>query len=420
MSQPELSPKEREQIAWLLEQVFAHPLVQPLIKLCENLGTQPYLVGGAVRNALLGRAHINDLDVLIQVPEAAYQELFNKMMRLQADSKHLLEQSHLLLDLTRVDSVVAKISAFDITLNACALGLADRQLLLPLPNTLEHFRNKIAFPTSKSMLVSAPTAALRTVRFASELDLTLAREVKETIRGFPQCVLLGGQDIPCLVFMELVRILTLENVSQDINTLIELRLLPEVLPELVPALQDPSPILARLEHADHCLAELPQNVRTELLTLQSEFLFERENEKSSMISFKSNTQAMVRLLCLFDALVDSYIYMNLNRSCAVFTSTFKRNAIENSIDSLATRVKLSAVCKRTLAQVRTMLCASFDLLQSKPTKDLGAVVEELEQPVCFLVYLIAKLRADQVSSSVLSHSEKLLREIVPSMRQEVR
>lgn len=399
---PKLSQTEQRSIDSLFDKVHSHPLVPPLIQRCQAMNTEPFLVGGAIRNALLGLEEINDLDILVELDEARYLELFEHMMQLQKQFAHILATGHLLLDLTRVDSVSERICAFDITLNASALGLANKDLLLPLPDTLSHFRKRIAHPTSNMMLVSAPTAALRTVRFASELELTLSDSLVETIRQFPQCVLLGGKDIPCLVFMELVRILTLEKVRENFQTLLKMKLLPEVLPEIVPSLSDPRNIMTLLSQVDTVSGSLPSGSREKLHALHSTFLFERTDEFSSMITFKISGIALIRLCCLFDDIAERYLEFSIQKEPALFTEQFLKHSTTSHLASAANRIKYSAVCMRTYASVRKILLSTFELIKRKESKTtLAEELQEQTDPHCFLVYLIAKLE-------LLSSHEKLL------------
>ena len=153
--------------------------------------TEGYLVGGSVRDALMGKNSV-DRDIAIKDAENFAKKLakiFNATF-IELDSENkiyrlVLEDKINYLDISEIqgENIVEDLSRRDFTMNAIAIDLSNEKILDPY-NGQEDIKNKIIRHIKDSNFSDDPLRILRAFRFASLLGFELSNEVKICIEKY--------------------------------------------------------------------------------------------------------------------------------------------------------------------------------------------------------------------------------------------
>jgi poly(A) polymerase len=231
-------------------------------------GRDAWIVGGAVRDRLLGRA-TTDLDLALPAdPEDAARAL----ARATAGAAFRLSGEfgawrvvgpghawHVDLVILRDGDIDADLAARDFTVNAMAEPLAGGELLDPHGGRahLEARRLRMVGPGA---LDDDPLRALRAVRIAIDLDLTIEPETAAAIgRAAPGLERVAAER----VFGELKRVISSPAVRTGLQLMDAHGLTAQVLPELLALRGVEQNEFHHLDVYDHTLAVLDQVVAIE-------------------------------------------------------------------------------------------------------------------------------------------------------------
>jgi poly(A) polymerase len=197
-----------------------------------------YLVGGAVRDALLGKS-FNDMDWLVAEPEETARAiaviLNGSAFPLDEERGHWRVMAndevrdYILLDTLLEENLRGR----DFTTNAIALAL-DGTVLDPLGGR-QDLQSKQIRMVSAENLHADPLRVLRAVRFATQLNFKIEAETEQAIREVVQ--LQQGETLPLpaweRVKEELEKIILSERAGFGFEQLDALGVLELYLPELV-------------------------------------------------------------------------------------------------------------------------------------------------------------------------------------------
>jgi tRNA nucleotidyltransferase/poly(A) polymerase len=210
----------------------------PLEVAREGLGGEPaWIVGGAVRDRLLGR-ETTDLDIaLAGDAEAAARAV----ARVAGGTPFALSDAfgawrvvgrghawHVDVVRLRDDDLAADLAARDFTVNAMAEPLAGGELLDPHGGRADLEARRLRM-VSVGALADDPLRTLRAARIANELELAVEPETAAAVRErAPELERVAAER----VFQELKRIVAGERPVEGIELMEELALTGVVLPEL--------------------------------------------------------------------------------------------------------------------------------------------------------------------------------------------
>jgi poly(A) polymerase len=246
-----------------------HPLLPKIVEISQARQIEIYLVGGAVRDLLLEREAIVDLDFAVpgdglavarQVAdalEAAFYPLDSERGtgRVVYDAPDTFGPKKSYLDFAafRGPTLWADLADRDFTINAIALSLTNLpQLIDPLQGQrdLEIGQIKAA---SDATFNNDPVRVLRAIRLAAEFNFSIEAETKQRLR----------QAAPSLAAVsperqrdELLKLLNTPASDQAIQALRHLEVLPHLLPEveaMIGVTQSPP---HHLDVFDHTIAVL--------------------------------------------------------------------------------------------------------------------------------------------------------------------
>ncbi len=231
-------------------------------------GRDAWLVGGAVRDRLLGRA-TTDLDVALP---ADPREAARALARATGGAAFQLSGAfgawrvvgpghswHVDLVTLRDGDILADLAARDFTVNAMAEPLAGGELLDPHGGRadLEARRLRMVGPGA---LDDDPLRALRAIRIAIELDLTIESATAAAIsRAAPGLTRVAAER----VFGELKQVICSPSVRVGVELMDAHGIIAQVLPELPPLRGVEQTVFHHLDVYDHTLEVLEQVVAIE-------------------------------------------------------------------------------------------------------------------------------------------------------------
>ncbi|MBI2830017.1 MAG: CCA tRNA nucleotidyltransferase [Chloroflexi bacterium] len=209
---------------------------------------QGYLVGGFVRDWLLGR-ETHDIDIAIKADALEIAPQFaqslggryvlldeaNKIVRVVApDTEHKTQWQ---LDISSFEGRIEDdLARRDFTVNALAIPMEQLQtehtgevrLIDPLDGASD-LQRRIIRATSDSVFVSDAARLLRAVRLAAELDFNIAEDTQRLIqRDCHLASAVAGERVR----EDLLRLLAIPGVAGPLSLLDELELLTVIMPEL--------------------------------------------------------------------------------------------------------------------------------------------------------------------------------------------
>jgi tRNA nucleotidyltransferase/poly(A) polymerase len=223
---------------------------QPLFyKIQEILAAETgvYLVGGAVRNALLNQ-QANDLDFAIVsnvelIARKVSHELHTDFYPLDAEREayRLIfsdkGEDFQYLDFSKIrgNTIDSDLLGRDFTINAMAVNINDPQKLIDPLGGAQDLRDKIIKACSSSSITDDPIRVLRAIRFAAEGNYKIADETRKLLK-------IG---VPLLRFSsaerkrdELFKIAALEQVPVAFRALDWLGVFPILFPGTDPIIND--------------------------------------------------------------------------------------------------------------------------------------------------------------------------------------
>ena len=206
-------------------------------------GQPAYVVGGAVRDALLGLP-VHDLDFALDGDTLRVARLVAKRLNAQYyaldDERHtgrvitaLQDGSLLFLDFVTLlgGDLDQDLRHRDFTVNAMALSLADRSTILDPCQGQVDLQQKILRACSPASLMDDPVRVLRGIRLSIQLGWQMSSEtVQQVKQAFPML----SQSSPERQRDELFKILSGPKPAEALRVMERLGGLPYILPELTP------------------------------------------------------------------------------------------------------------------------------------------------------------------------------------------
>ncbi|MDE2969561.1 MAG: HD domain-containing protein [Chloroflexota bacterium] len=234
---------------------------------CAAIGVDPYLVGGYVRDALMGRA-TRDIDLAVPdgadaLAEGIARSLGGTRVELDAErGTHRVDGIRAEGASWRVDvatlqgGIEEDLRLRDFTIDAIAMplsgteGAVDAWPLVDPAGGLADLRAGVVRVTAAGVLADDPLRLLRAVRIAAQTGFTLDAE---TARAVCDNASLLANVSAERVREELLTILSLPRVGHSLGLLDTLGLLDVVLPELSPSRGVKQPVEHHWDVFDHTL-----------------------------------------------------------------------------------------------------------------------------------------------------------------------
>lgn len=231
------------------------PLLRELGELFKKSNFEISLVGGPVRDALLGRS-VKDLDFTTNARAADIQKI------LKPWAEHIWDvgikfgtvgakRDGYALEITTYrtevydptsrkpqvnfgDSLIEDLQRRDFTINAVALKLPDFEIVDPHDGVTDLINNKLTTPIDAETLFSEdPLRMLRAARFIAKLNLIVDPTIVAAVKKLKDRLQVVSKE---RISDELTKLLLLDSPSAGLEFLVETELAEQFLPEL-PALK---------------------------------------------------------------------------------------------------------------------------------------------------------------------------------------
>lgn len=278
-----------QQIKKTTEALIKHPIVRHLSLLFKNNGFSLYLVGGCVRDALIGQMQ-QDFDFatnaapeqIIKITSGFADNLwlvglkFGTVGLEKAGSKieittfrreiYAVDSRHPQVSFTR--EIETDLSRRDFTINAMAIKLPEGELVDPFNGLSDLAAAKIKTPlTPEQSFTDDPLRMLRALRFVATLDFTVADEVLRAIVNLKDRLQIVSKERIC---EELTKLLTGSHPAKAIELMVATGLSENIIPELtqLAKLRDPAHRHKDvLKHTLKVLENVPQDLVLRLAAL---------------------------------------------------------------------------------------------------------------------------------------------------------
>ena len=242
------------------------PIVNALGEYLASAGIHAYLVGGVVRDALLGR-ETSDVDLAVahdtrEVGARLAEHFGGRSVQLD-DEREIVRvvapdlEGAPVIDLTPMrDGILKDLSRRDFTLDAMAVSTAEASTpgaeirLIDPYDGKQDLSNRTVRVLSASVFTDDPARLMRGPRLAAELDFSLADETADAIGSQARLLKTIAQE---RVRDELLKLLAAPSASSSLRLLDELGLLRLVIPELATAVGVTQPKEHHWDVFTHCI-----------------------------------------------------------------------------------------------------------------------------------------------------------------------
>ncbi len=212
-------------------------LIVPLPTRLNIPGTRAYLVGGSVRDLILGDRPL-DYDVVVQAPEAYAVQLAGKLgrrcipMGRDPFRVYRIVADGIQVDVAAIngDTLEADLMKRDFTINALACDLNDGQVVDPAGGLID-LQQRVVRMVSPRVFRADPLRLLRAFRMAAVLGFAIEPATLAAIRSAPDDIRASAGE---RILSELHKILACRHSHRTILAMAEAGLLEAVLPELTP------------------------------------------------------------------------------------------------------------------------------------------------------------------------------------------
>lgn len=293
-------------MGWINSFLQNHPLLQQTIQILHTHRLEAYLVGGAVRDMLLGREQIVDLDFAVPGDGLAVARrvanglsaAFYPLDTERGTGRVVLDKTYLDFASFRGATLLEDLTDRDFTLNAIAIRLAEPfELIDPLggQQDLKLGQIRAASPTAFS---HDPVRVVRAVRQAVEFGFTLEPTTETLLRA----AVPGLSGIsPERQRDEMLKLLNTPAPGQAVQLLRRLEVLPHLLPEVEPMIsvrQGPPHHLDVFDHTTTALDAWAGMVRGGLADLPESLQAPAQAELSAPLAGNLSQQMLLPLALL--------------------------------------------------------------------------------------------------------------------------
>ena len=229
----------------VLEQLPERDILSSLYKLATSENVQLYIVGGTIRDVILGRP-VYDVDFAMPGDAISFTEKFAqltdaKAIVLDAEQKSaraIFHHGDLYIDFSTIrgKDIIDDLNARDLTINAIAydfnqLFTSDVIELIDPCNGIDDLNNRIINFTSPQVIVDDPIRMLRAYRFSATLDFTIPAQTSSLINTFS--ALINKVSVE-RIRDELFKILDVNNSAKYVKALDDVGILEQIFPEIKP------------------------------------------------------------------------------------------------------------------------------------------------------------------------------------------
>ena len=281
--------KDAGQIQTGMDELLHHPIIRNLGEMFSHAGHELYLVGGSVRDALLGRSH-DDFDFATSAsPEETLSVIrgfadtiwqvgiafgtigFSKAQcKLEVTTfrqeKYLEDSRH--PEVSFEATIDTDLSRRDFTINAMAVKIPEGDFVDPFNGISDLAAGILSTPLSaEQSFTDDPLRMLRAVRFMGGLEMKLDEEVVEAIGSLGDRLSIISKE---RIRDEISKLLVTSNPAPALMAMVKTGLAKQIIPELsdLALLRDPSHLHKDvLKHTLQVVANTPPDLDLRLAAL---------------------------------------------------------------------------------------------------------------------------------------------------------
>jgi tRNA nucleotidyltransferase/poly(A) polymerase len=220
--------------------ILADPIIRQVAGVARRKGISLYLVGGVIRDMLLGR-RVKDYDFVVQEVEMTFLDELGDLLEASVfpmgkgrqEQVYRLAQGEKVIDFTVMagDDIDQDLMRRDFTINAIAYSFAEERFFAH-PRAMEDLKAGRINLVSPHALQADPLRMLRAIRYQCTLHgFDVDAPLQEEISRYPSLL---GDVAPERIKAELDEIILSPAPAQGLLLMRELELLVSIFPELAP------------------------------------------------------------------------------------------------------------------------------------------------------------------------------------------
>lgn len=217
--------------------IWQDPVVQRVIQEASRRGLRVYLVGGAVRDHILGRPH-RDYDFVLEKVCPSFLNALGAFFEARyfplgkGERVYRIVKGDKVLDFSPMAGadIVEDLRRRDFTINAIAYCPQERKFYSH-PRSLEDLQRGLITPLSPKALDDDPLRILRGFRYMATLGFEMAEGLRELVREKASSLL---RVAPERILMEMDEILLARGTRRALEAMAETGVLEVLFPELRP------------------------------------------------------------------------------------------------------------------------------------------------------------------------------------------
>lgn len=228
---------EIERLQAAEQKILADPIIRRVVEMAQQEGVGLYLVGGAVRDFLLGREP-RDYDFVMERLHPpfldrlgiAFEASYFSMGKGREERVYRLVKGDKILDFTVMTgrNVQEDLMRRDFTINAIAYSFSEKKFYAPARALEDMERRRIDLLSSEA-IIQDPLRMLRALRYVSTLGFELTPRLKEEVLRSKELL---GKVAPERIRSELDVILLSDDPAGGLEPMLELGLLHQIFPEM--------------------------------------------------------------------------------------------------------------------------------------------------------------------------------------------
>ena len=164
-----------------------------VIQIIKAIDSDVYLVGGAVRDYLLGKTSY-DKDIIVKNAKQFAQDFCQKvdgtLIELDLENhiyRVVLSDKINYVDVTEANNLESDLKRRDFTINSIAINLKNNEII-DVNNGQQDLKNKIIRSISEQNIVEDPLRILRAYRFSAILGFEIENKTKQQIKKYIQLI----------------------------------------------------------------------------------------------------------------------------------------------------------------------------------------------------------------------------------------
>lgn len=359
------------------------PIIKKLSRLCQERNIPIFLVGGFIRDILIGKPCLKDYDFSLPRDASIYIPLIEKILEIHffkigSEEKNTITyrfiKGDISIDLTYLqgESIEEDLRRRDFTINAIAYSLLDKRVY-SLENSFKDIEKRIIRPASGHSIENDPLRMLRAIRYLCILeDFIICDELEREIYSKKNLIEKIAKE---RIKMELDHILLSSKPELGIELLYKLGLLFYILPEF-----------EGLENVGQSNGQIIDVLSHTILTIKNislAFKWFAENNKD--IDLSRDDRLSIYWACLFHDLGKKFTY-SMDESGRIHFYNHEKISCEKA-EAIMERLRFSNQMKEKVLKLINNHMRILNLTSNTKDSAIKRLVNQLGKDTQLLLLL---------------------------------